>query len=425
VTRKAWTSGAAWTVGLLTLVQAFGFIDRLVIASLAEPIRLELKLTDGQIGMMGLAFSLLAALASIPLARLADRRGRVKLIAMGVALWSIMTALTGGAMNFWQMFAARLGTGFGEAVQPSMSALIAEKVAPARRASALSFYSLAIPIGAFVGAAGGGLIAQHWGWRWAFVAAGLPGLLLAVLVWRTLTDLPRRAADDATPMPSILAVIRHMGSRRSLPHAVWGTIIATFVIFGIQMFLPAWLMRRHGFAAGEAGITLGLLSSLPAMVSMAMGGFLADRLARRDARFYVWIPAAFLILCVPLYLVALSSMEWRLALPLLIAIGFLQYAQTPLLLAIVQNMVTDRMRATASALVGVLTGLVAAGGGPWLVGMLSDAFQARGDGSDPAAGLTQAMMLAACLYGVAALHLLLAARTIRADLAASGWSATP
>lgn len=424
--------GTAWTIGLLTAIYTFAFIDRQVLAALAEPIRRDLGLSDTRIGLLGgLAFAFLNAIASLPLARIAERRGRTGIITIGIAAWSAMTMACGAAANFWQLFLARMGVGVGEAVQPAMIALIADKVPAARRASMIAVYNMSIPMGAFAGAAGGGIVAALFDWRWAFVIAGAPGLLLALIFRLTVRDAPIR--HEPADVPSIAAVARHLLARKSFLHAVGGIMIATFCVFGIMYFLPPWLFRRHGFGFAGAGLALGLLSSVPAMVSMALGGFLSDRLARRDPRWYVWLPAGFLLLCVPLYWIALPQGDWRMAMAGLIAIAFLQYSQTPLLHAITQNMVGDRMRATAASLVGIVTNLVAAGGGPMMVGLLSDRFAARAYGPGFAAdcaaaapsaactaasaeGLTMAMLATASLFLWAAFHLLLAARTIRRDL---------
>lgn len=424
--------GTIWTIALLTAIYTFAFIDRQILAALAEPIRQDLGLSDTQIGLLGgLAFAFLNAFASLPLARFAEHRGRTGIIAVGITGWSVMTMMCGAAVSYWQLLLARMGVGVGEAVQPAMIALIADKVPAARRASMLAIYNLSIPMGAFAGAAGGGLIASLLDWRWAFVIAGAPGLLLALLFRLTVRDIEQ--THTAADVPSTLDVAKHLLGKKSFIHGIGGIMIATFCVFAIMFFLPAWLVRKHGFDYAQAGLTLGLLSSVPAMLSMLAGGFMADRLGRRDLRWYVWLPAIPLALCVPLYLFALPQADWRTALIALILIAFLQYSQTPLLTAITQNMVGNRMRATASALVGIVVNLFSAGLGPWFMGRLSDILTARAYGGDFAAdclvdapsaacttasadGLTQAMMAIACLFLWAVFHLLLASRWIRDEL---------
>ena len=428
--------GTAWTIALLTAIYSFAFIDRQILAALAEPIKRDLVLTDSQIGLLGgLAFAFLNAFAALPLARLAERKGRVGIISLGIAAWSVATMLCGSVFSFWQLLLARMGVGVGEAVQPAMIALIADKVPAARRASMFAIYNMSIPLGAFAGAAGGGMIAGVLDWRWAFVIAGAPGIALAILFRLTVRDAPVRR--DAPAIPSIGSVARHLLAKKGFVHGIGGIMIATFCVFGINFFLPPYLMRVYGFAVQNAGLTLGLLSSVPAMISMGIGGFWSDRLARRDPRWYVWLPAIFLALCIPIYLIALPQADWRAAIAGLVLLAFLQYSQTPLLSAITQNMVGDGMRATASALVGIVTNLFAAGCGPWFVGALSDAlsrWQYAGDfaadcaiaASSPACaaasaeGLTYAMMVTACLFVWAIVHLLLAARWIAADLETAG-----
>ena len=187
-----------WVLTLFLLIAMFGFVDRQVISALGQPIKLELGLSDAQLGLLGgLVFALLNSLLTIPIARVAETRRRVTIISIGVFMWSAATALCGLAQGFGQLVIARLCVGVGEATGgPATSSLLADYFARDRRASASAVYVLAVPLGALIGAAGGGYIAQHANWRMAFVAAGIPGVVLGLLLALTVRE-PIRGHYDA------------------------------------------------------------------------------------------------------------------------------------------------------------------------------------------------------------------------------------
>src|SRR3990167_1130256 len=193
--QKASVSDSArqYFLGLLFFVYMLNLVDRQVIYILAEPIKRDLGLADWQIGMiMGLAFALFYSVVSVPIARIAEKHDRPTIIAVSLALWSLCTALSGLAQGFVQLLLSRMGTGMGEAgCAPAAHALIADMTPREKRASALAVFSMGAPIGAFVGMAMGGLVADAYGWRMAFIVCGLPGLLLAIVVRLTMAE-PRR-----------------------------------------------------------------------------------------------------------------------------------------------------------------------------------------------------------------------------------------
>ena len=188
-----------YVLALLVVVYVFNFLDRQIVTILAEPIKVDLGLNDTQIGLMtGLAFALFYTVLGIPIARLADRANRVSIISVALVIWSGMTALSGFAQNFWQMLAARIGVGVGEAgCSPPAHSLIADYYPPEKRASALSIYALGIPFGSILGLLAGGWIAEIYGWRTAFFVVGVPGIALAALVKLTLRE-PLRGMSDHT-----------------------------------------------------------------------------------------------------------------------------------------------------------------------------------------------------------------------------------
>ena len=425
-----------WVLGLFLLINMFGFIDRQVIGSLGQPIKTSLHLTDAEFGLLGgLAFALLNSLLTIPIARLAESKRRVTIIGAGVFLWSIATCLCGLTVSFVQLILARVMVGVGEAgFTPPASSVMADYFPPNRRTSAAAVFVLSVPLGALIGSAGGGYIAQYWDWRTAFVIAGLPGLVLALLLGLTVRE-PVRGLYDAPGLgqakaPPLSAVLRRMIQRPAFLHLVMGSTLASMGGFGINLFLSQYFIRRFGLGLGEAGLLSGLISAIPGSISMLGGGLLADFLGRKDARFYAWVPGIGALLATPLYILSFLQGSWPWAVVLLMLTGLMQYAYLPALLGGTANLMEPRMRATSSAVVAIMTNLVGAGLAPVIVGKLSDVFTshvapacagaAAAAASCTAAsgeGLRLASMVFALVYLWAALHFVLAARTIRRDLA--------
>jgi MFS family permease len=431
----------AWVLLLFALVATFGFVDRIIVQVLVQPIKAELRVSDAKMGLLGgLTFAVLYALLSIPIARLAERKNRVAIISIGTALWSLATAVCGFASNFSQLLLARIGVGIGEAAgAPATGSVIADYFPRERRASAMAIYGLAVPLGALLGGSAGGFIALHWGWRTAFFVAGLPGIALALLQWLTVREPPRGQNDpglDTASTPPFSAVLRRFRERPSLVHIVSGAAVSTVAGYGLSYFMAAYLTRRYGLNYAQAGLLTGLISSLPAALSIIAGGFLTDWAGRRAAHWYALIPALGTALCAPLYIAAFRADTWMAATVLLAATAMCQYAYIPAAAAITQNMMEPRMRASAAAVNGLIYTLIGQGLGPLIVGALSDHFARRafvGDfaracgadagvvsvacGQAAANGLQTALTLCALLYIWSATHLALGARTLGRDLA--------
>ena len=401
----------AWVVLLFTLVATFGFVDRIIVQVLVQPIKTELRVSDSQMGLLGgLAFAILYVLLSIPIARLAERRNRLAIVSVSTTLWSVATAVAGFASNFTHLLLARVGVGIGEAGNsPATLSILSDTFPRERRASAFSIYSLAAPCGALVAGVLGGYVAQHWGWRAAFQVVGLPGVLLALLLWLTLREPTRGQHDpgvNVADTPPFSAVLRRFANRPSLIHVVLGTMLSTVAGYGISYFVAAYLTRHFGLDYAQAGWRLGLISSVPAALSIMAGGFLSDWAGRRAAHWYALIPALGSILCAPFYIAAFRADTADIATALLAVAALCQYAYIPATAAITQNMMEPRMRATATAITGLLYTLIGQGLGPWLVGALSDHI-----------GLQSALALWSLLYFWSGAHLVLGARTLGRDFA--------
>ena len=431
----------AWVLVLFALVSTFSFVDRIIVQVLVQPIKAELRVSDAKMGLLGgMTFAVLYALLSIPIARLAERKNRVAIISISTALWSLATAVSGFAGNFAHLVLARIGVGVGEAAgSPATTSVIADYFPRQQRASAMAIYGLAVPLGALIGGSVGGFIALHWGWRAAFLVVGIPGVLLALLQWLTIREPARGQNDpgiDVSRTPPFTAVLRRFRNRPALMNIILGAMVSTVAGYGVNYFLAAYLSRRFGLNYAQAGLLIGLISSIPAAFSFLAGGFLSDWAGRRRAYWYALIPALGSALCAPFYISAVRADTWVIATAFLSVAAMCQYAYIPAAAAITQNMMEPRMRASATAVTGLLYTLVGQGLGPLLVGALSDHFTRRafnGDfnwscnadagvvsvacGQATSTGLETALSLWALLYLWSGLHLALGSRTLGRDLA--------
>jgi MFS family permease len=386
---------------LLTGVATVGFIDRIVMNVLAVPIQAEFRLSDTQVGLLtGLAFAVLNVALAIVVARYAERGHRLSLIAVGTVLWSLATAACGMVTSWVQLLLARIGVGVGEAVGlPATQSVISDYFPPERRATALGVFLLAPPIGAFLGSAGGSWIGQEYGWRQAFFIATIPGLLLALAAWAFIAEPPRGRYDPGAgdEVPSLGSVFRRL------------------VGFGLNSFMAFLLVRKFEFSLAEAGLFAGLLASLPGAISVVAGGRLADRFGASNPAAYAWIPGLCLLVAAPIYIVAITQDDVRLLLALVFLAALFQYTYLGVTFGVFQNLLHPRMRATGSALLNTVYGLIGQGLGPLLVGWMSDRL-APGNGAGD--GLAYAMAITAAIYWWAGAHYLAAGRHLKGDLAA-------
>ncbi len=409
-----------YALGLLTLVYAFNFIDRQLLAILQESIKLELGLSDSQLGLLtGFAFAVFYVTAGIPIARLADRWVRRNIIAMAIGTWSLMTALSGLAGNFTQLLAARIGVGVGEAGgSPPAHSMLSDIFPPQQRATALAFYSTGINVGILFGFLLGGWLNEFFGWRVAFMVVGLPGLAIAVLMRCTLAE-PRRgfsesnvSADQATS--SLGEVLALLWSRRSFRYLSIAVALNAMIGYGAANWLAPFFIRIHGMGTGELGMWLALGSGLFGALGTFSMGYLADQLGKRDRRWYMWLPAAAAFLVVPFLVLFLLTDSKLAALLLQLLPGFLLTGYIGPCLAMTHGLVGLRMRATASAVLFFILNLIGLGLGPVVIGVLSDALAP----SYAAESLRYAMLYTLPVIGIlCGLLFLLSATYLRQDLA--------
>lgn len=363
-----------WFIVLMALIYTANFVDRTIVSVLGEAIRRDLGLTDLQLGMMGgLSFALFYTVMGIPIARLADRRGRIGLIAAATALWSVTTALCGAAGNFAQLLVCRAGVGVGEAgLTPPLVSLLSDKFAADRRATAYSLITLGAPIGGAVAAVVGGYLAQAYGWRFAFVAVGAPGIVLALAVVLTLREPVRERQGEATL--GFSAVLRHLGRSPAFLLLTAGSAVVAMVGYALSLFLVPLLVRRYGLDLKLAGAVFAITYSLATAIGMVSGGVLADRLGRRSVAWLGRAPAIALCLALPLIIAAVLQDDWRGLMVLLFAASVCLYAFLPAIMTVTQRLVPADMRASAAALHAFGQTVIGLGLGSVVVGALSDSF---------------------------------------------------
>lgn len=419
---------------VLMLLNALNYVDRQIMTVLAIPIKHDLGLSNTQIGLMtGLAFAIFYALFGLPIARAADRWNRVSVLSLSLFIWSGMTALCGVAQNFGQLFAARVGVGIGEAgCTPPAHSLISDLVPANRRASALSFYALGIPVGSFMGLAIGGYIAQRLGWQAAFLLVGLPGVALALALPLVVRE-PRRARKEPEPIPSIADFVRDIARKPSYWHFCVACSLTSVLNFGSGYFLGFFFNVKHGLSLAELGIQLGIMLGLGWAVGIAMGGHLSDRFFARSKAAYATVPAIALLAGIPFALLGYHVSNALLAMALLVVPTAFNSVVFGPAYAVVQGVAAPRSRALAIAFFLMVTTLVGLGLGPVLVGGLTDFLFAKFYGPDIAADCLGKVAAAACrpaeasargwalaavslIAAWASLHLFLAGRSLARDL---------
>lgn len=414
---------ANYVLGVLLLVYIFNFIDRQILAILAQSIKEDLGLTDTQIGALsGLAFGIFYATLGIPIARLADRRSRVNILTICLAIWSGMTALSGFAMNFWQLLIARIGVGIGEAGGgPPSHSLLADYFPINERATALGIYAIGIPVGILLGNLAGGWINEFFGWRNAFLVVGIPGILLAILLKMTIRE-PRRGQSEGRTQAIVQVpfsvVVKTMWSFRSFRHIALGAATQAFVGYGSIAWMPAYLIRTHGMSSGEAGTALGLIIGIAGGLGTYLGGFLSDRFGRKDFRWYMWIPAYGFLIAVPTSLAVYAFDNLYVILAIYIIPAFMVNLYAGPSFAMNQTLAPLAMRASASALLLFIVNIIGLVLGPTTVGLLSDLFQSSFGMADTQS-LRLGLIVCAFVYLLSFLHYYLAAKYLRADLARS------
>ena len=421
--QNPYTSARAryYALGLLTVVYTFNFVDRQLLSILQESIKADLLLSDQQLGLLtGFAFALFYTVAGIPIARYADRNNRRNVVAIAIALWSFMTAISGLVQSYLQLLLARIGVGVGEAGgSPPAHSMISDIFPPERRASALAFYSMGINFGILFGFLAGGWLNEFFDWRVAFFVVGAPGIVVALFVRYTLREPIRGLMEDRqdvatdTPFPEVLKLL---WSRLSFRHLAIGGALNAFAGYSSSNWTASFMIRSHDMSTGELGTWLALIMGVGGAIGVFWGSYVAERLAKFDVRWYMWMPTITGMICVP-FMIATYLVEGAYtALIVSIVPGILFNVYLGNSLAMTHALVGLRMRAVASAILFFLINLIGMGLGPWGVGLLSDMLSAElGNES-----LRYAMLyLLPAAMGWSAVHFLMASRTLQKDLEAA------
>ncbi|HPG26331.1 MAG TPA: MFS transporter [Myxococcota bacterium] len=407
--------GARYILGLLLVIYVVNHVDRQVMNILGEAVKTDLGLSDGQLGLLiGGAFAIFYTFAGLPIARFADRSRRSRIITVALLLWSAMTMLCGFARSFAELLVARIGVGVGEAgCTPPAHSMISDSFPAERRATAISFYSLGVPIGTLFGLILGGYLTDVVGWKTAFLVVGAPGVLLALLAGLTLEE-PERGRYDGparTEVEPLLATLRFMAGMPAMRHALAGSAVQTLFLAGVGAFHTSFLVRVHGLSYTETGLRLGLIAGVTGGIAVFGAGWAADRFGQGDFRWQFWIPAAGAVLSIPFSLVAYSTADATLAVACIAGATIFNHTYSGLTHAIMQALVRPRMRATMSAIGLFAMNIVGFGLGPIVVGVLSDHF---GGGAE----IRYALLSLIVCMGWAAVHYVLGARTYLRDLEA-------
>jgi MFS family permease len=413
-------SGAytSYVLFALLVMYTFNYLDRYILSMLLQPIKEELGASDTLMGfLVGPAFAVLYATAGLPIARIADRASRRAILAISFATWSAFTALSGFARSTAELALARIGVGIGEAggAAPAHS-LISDYFPPEARARALSVFQLGVYAGTFIGIYAGGVLGQAIGWRQTFLVVGLPGLVLA-LIFRLTVREPRRGAHDDAPPPSQAAplgdTLRALWRLPSFRWLVLGGGLASFAGTGFGAWVPTLFVRVHGLSLAETS-SYAWYNVPPAMIGTLLTGLLADRLARRDARWLLRVAALGVALSLPFLCAICLWPEARVAMWFSIPSGIFGAGWAPAVYTAAQNLALPHMRALAASLLVLSLTLLGQGAGPWVVGALNDALAPRFGVESLRYSLV--IVLATSLVG--ALFLALAARTYRRDVEA-------
>ena len=373
-----YTAGSRRTVlVMLGLVSMFNYIDRTVLSVLQEPIKRELGLSDGQLGLLtGLAFALFYATLSVPIARLADRFNRRNIIAASLATWSGMTALSGLATGFGSLVAFRIGVALGEAGSvPASHSIIADYYPPEKRVTALALWGLALPAGIMLGYASGGWIASALGWRLAFGVIGVAGLALAPLFLLLVREPARTGADLSTrteQAPPLGEAMRFLWRLRTYRYMLIGTTLHAFAQYAMMSWSAPFYMRVHHMPLADVASWLAVMNGLGGGIGIYLGGRLSDAAGSRNPAGRVWVSAAAMLLMVPAALVQFLVPSLTASLAFGFVATMLMFFYYGPIIGVPQSVVPPRIRALTSAVTLLVFNLFGLGLGPAVTGFLSD-----------------------------------------------------
>ncbi|MGZ4808676.1 MAG: spinster family MFS transporter [Thermoanaerobaculia bacterium] len=371
---------AAFALGVLTLINLLNYLDRWVLSAVLESIKKDMHFSDTQLGALATGFIIVYMLASPVFGTLGDRKKRPPLIAFGVAIWSIATAMAGFARNFALLFAARSFVGVGEAAYGTIApALLSDHFPLSKRGRVFAVFFAAIPVGAAAGYVVGGLVDQHFGWRAAFWVAGTPGLFLSLLVL-FVKEVPRgfHDAQSEAPAPSparssIITSYSHLLKNSQYVITCLGYAAYTFALGGLGVWTPAFLERVRGLPRSEATVTFGAIVLITGFTGTFIGGWLGDYLLKWTKSSYLWVCGISSLIAAPVALVAFTHPNKSVYMTAIVIAEILVFASTGPVNSAIVNLVSPTERATAVALSILIIHLLGDVPSPPLIGILSDA----------------------------------------------------
>lgn len=411
-----------YALGILTAVYVFNIADRYVISTLIEPIKAELHLSDTAIGFLtGTALAIFYTGMGIPLGILADRIERRGLIALSIGIWSAMTAACGAATNFTQLLLARIGVGIGEAGgTPASQSMLADLFPFSQRVMATSIFALGAAGGSMIGSTGGGMIADEFGWRTAFYALAIPGIILGFIVRFTLQEPVRGSLDKVHTdgAPTLKQTLDFIRTQRSLVHVLIGGTVVTYWGWGLLWWTPAFLQRSHHLTTGQAGTLIGTISGIAGALGILVGGLIIHFSAKKDPRWQVWTVglATLLGTCASIGVYATESLSMATVLLwLFVPVAYLNLAPV---LTLTQSLVLPRMRALSCAVLLFGANVANLALAPQIIGVMSDAFLAYSAAGTQS--LRWALVITTLTGFWAAYHFWAAGRDMRRDLERAG-----
>ena len=396
-----------WVLVVLAIVYVFNYIDRQVLSILQDDIKADLNLSEFQLSLMtGLSFAAIYCVVGIPVARIADSRGRKGVVAGSLALWSGFTVLCGLATNFWGLLFARLGVGAGEAGgAPPAHAMLSDLYEKEKRGRALALYSCGLYLGTLLGYALGGFLSDVLNWRMAFMVVGAPGVLFAIIVWVTVRE-PQRGLSggtDAAPDVTFRQSFAKLWKITAFRHYSLAAGAGLFITYGLGNWMPSFLRRTHhawsmpevqhalGFCRSvvtngvndcvdmsqtEVGVIFGIAAGVGGAVGTLLGGYLADGKGEADRRWFLWVPMWGKIIGGPLFVAAMLAPSAELSLLFFFAGLALAAMYLGPAVAITHRLVPPGMRAMSSAVLFFIINMIGLGLGPTVVGISSDAIRA-------------------------------------------------
>ncbi len=380
---------------IMMLVYTISIADRYVLSTLIGPISKELKLSDSGAASLGIPLALFYVAMGIPLSWLCDRSNRRNLLAVSVAVWSFMTAITGFTRGYVDLLLARIGVGIGEAGgTPACNSIIADYFPADRRSMAMTIFALGAPIGAWLGSDIAGYVSTLYGWRAAFLVLGVPGIILALIIMWTIKEPTRGRLDAVTEdkIPTVTETLKFIWSQKAAVHAITGSGLSAFWGWGLMWFTPLFLQRTYGLNEGEAGSLLGLIYLVGGIGASLITAWIVARPAYTDPRKIARLLAVVTALgTVPSFLAYYTQELWIAKLMWWLFIPAIYFYIGPAF-ALCQNLAAPKMRAMAVAIALVIANVLNLIIAPAIVGGLSDMFDATGGGNAESLRLAQMIL---------------------------------